>query len=224
MSAKQDYLSSHFEKSRADVAEYAGWIEQKYARPALQKVQSSYQRHPFLSVFAAVFILLSLLPVAIYMQVTLVCNTNPYGLCLFTLTLLLLLGLCVVVLVSITIALALGFILSLILLTNLLLSIFITFFLVVAYFSYKIVSAGYTDGFDSARLQILESFHALSSRVQITMNQNPPKNNAPAAGEGNVDISRSTSPNSTVIDNPEANSAVPNIEDYSTEMKLEKEY
>ncbi|KAJ4491898.1 hypothetical protein C8J55DRAFT_502382 [Lentinula edodes] len=213
MSAKQDYLSSHFEQSRADVAEYAGWIEQRYARPALQKVQSSYQRHPFLSVFAAVFILLSLLPVAIYI-----------GLCLFTLTLLLLLGLCVVVLVSITIALALGFILSLTLLTNLLLSIFITFFLVVAYFSYKIVSAGYTDGFDSARLQILGSFHALFSRVQITMNQNPPKNNAPAAGEGIVDISRSTSPNSTVIDNPEANSAVPNIEDYSTEMKLEKEY
>ncbi|KAJ3883853.1 hypothetical protein F5051DRAFT_764 [Lentinula edodes] len=213
MSAKQDYLSSHFEKSRADVAEYAGWIEQKYARPALQKVQTSYQRHPFLSVFAAVFILLSLLPVAIYI-----------GLCLFTLTLLLLLGLCVVVLVSITIALALGFILSLILLTNLLLSIFITFFLVVAYFSYKIVFAGYTDGFDSARLQILESFHTLFSRVQTMMNQNPPKNTAPAAGEGNVDISRSTSPNSTVIDNPEANSAVPNIEDYSTEMKLEEEY
>lgn len=56
------------------------------------------------------------------------------------------------------------------------------------------------------------------------MNQKPPKNTAPAAGEGNVDISRSTSPNSTVIDNPEANSAVPNIEDYSTEMKLEEEY
>ncbi|KAJ3921870.1 hypothetical protein F5877DRAFT_64587 [Lentinula edodes] len=173
MSAKQDYLSSHFEQSRADVVEYAGWIEQKYARPALQKVQSSYQRHPFLSVFAAVFILLSLLPVAIYMQVTLrSLSVHPDS------------------------TSAVG----------------------------SIIFAGYTDGFDSARLQILESFHALFSRVQTMMNQKPPKNNVPAAGEGNVDISRSTSPNSTVTDNPEANSAVPNIEDYSTEMKLEKEY
>ncbi|GAV99027.1 hypothetical protein LENED_000455 [Lentinula edodes] len=141
---------------------------------------------PIMQVFAAVFILLSLLPVAIYI-----------GLCLFTLTLLLLLGLCVVVLVSIPIALALGFILSLILLTNLLLSIFVTFFLVVAYLSYKIVFAGYTDGIGSARLQILEPFHALFSRVQTMMIQNPPKNTAPAAGEGNVDISRSTSLDST---------------------------
>ncbi|KAJ3813897.1 hypothetical protein F5876DRAFT_62762 [Lentinula aff. lateritia] len=192
MSAKQDYdyLASHFEQSRADIAKYAGWIEQKYARPALQKVQSSYQS----------------------------------GLCLFTLTLLLLFGLCVVVLVSITIALALGFILSLILFTNVLLSIFTTFFIVVAYHSYKIVFAGYTDGIGSARLQILESFHALFSRVQTMMNQNPPKNTAPAAGEGNVDVSRSISPNSTVIDNSETKSAVPNIEGYSTEMKLEEEY
>ncbi|KAJ3854537.1 hypothetical protein EV368DRAFT_63197 [Lentinula lateritia] len=178
MSAKQDYdyLASHFEQSRADIAEYAGWIEQKYARPALQKVQSSYQRHPFLSVFAAVFILLSLLPVAIYMQVTSVYNANPQS------------------------------------------------HTDKKSAAVSIVFAGYTDGIGSARLQILESFHALASRVQTMMNQNPPKNTAPAAGEGNVDVSRSISPNSTVIDNSETNSAIPNIEGYSTEMKLEEEY
>ncbi|KAH7876904.1 uncharacterized protein C8R40DRAFT_1168831 [Lentinula edodes] len=201
MSAKQDYLSSHFEQSRADVVEYAGWIEQKYARPALQKVQSSYQRHPFLSVFAAVFILLSLLPVAIYMQVTLRSlsvhpdSTSAVG--------------------SVRCGSCVHYNCVGVRLYPLINSL---------NQSLAIVFAGYTDGFDSARLQILESFHALFSRVQTMMNQKPPKNNAPAAGEGNVDISRSTSPNSTVTDNPEANSAVPNIEDYSTEMKLEKEY
>ncbi|KAJ4478344.1 hypothetical protein J3R30DRAFT_3480621 [Lentinula aciculospora] len=211
--SQQDRLSSHFEQSRADVNEYATWIEQQYARPAFQKMQWYYQRQPLLSAFATVFILLGLPPVVIYI-----------GLCLFALTLLLLSALCVVAVVSATIALALGSILLVVLLTNLLLSIFITLSLGAAYLSYKIIIAGYTGGISGARLQLLEFYTAFFSRVQKTNR----KFTSPAAGEGKpegtIDESPSSSPNSTVIVDVDNSESLANIEDRSAEMNLEEQY
>ncbi|KAJ3736555.1 hypothetical protein DFJ43DRAFT_1036359 [Lentinula guzmanii] len=226
MSAKQptqkasphQYLSSQFEQSRTDVTKYAAWFEQKYARPALQKMQSYYREHPLVSIFAAVFMLLSLLPIATYI-----------GLCLIILISLLVSALCAVVVVFTTIALALGSILLLVVLTNLLLSIFVTFFLVAAYFSFKIASACYQDGFNAARLQFIEFYDAFFSRVQTTVDQKSSQHSTSASGEAIIheahEGSRSSSPDSTVIVNSSGtNDGTPNVENPSTAMKFEEEY
>ncbi|KAF9076874.1 hypothetical protein BDP27DRAFT_705111 [Rhodocollybia butyracea] len=95
--SQQDELSSQFYRSRADVTQFMEWIDQQYTRPALKKTQLSFQKHPVPSVFAAVFTILSIAPVSIYI-----------GLCVFSLALLLLSALSVVILVFFAVASLLG--------------------------------------------------------------------------------------------------------------------
>ncbi|KAJ3840702.1 hypothetical protein F5878DRAFT_723526 [Lentinula raphanica] len=120
-------------------------------------------------------------------------------------------------------------ILLLVVLTNLLLSIFITFSLVAVYFSFKVALAGYTDGLRGARQQIVEFYHAFFSRVHAVANHSPKHDTTSAVRAATVDQSledsRSSSPDSTVIvNNSETNGGEPNAEKRSSEMKLEEQY
>ncbi|KIK67918.1 hypothetical protein GYMLUDRAFT_36727 [Collybiopsis luxurians FD-317 M1] len=188
--SREHYLSSHFEQSREQVTGYAKWTEHTYVRPALTRIQALYQANPIISVFVAVFAALSIFPVFLYL-----------GLCLLSLVILLVFALSTVVFLFATITLTLGSILTLILLANIILSIFVICSLTGAYIAYKVTFACYKEGLSGARTQIIalyetfcsafdakKSNHSLSSSVHDVDEQKHSK-----ASDNN------SSPDSTVI-------------------------
>lgn len=110
---------------------------------------------------------------------------------------------------------------SLILLVNLILSIFITFSLASTYILCKIVLAGYTDGITGARLQIISFYHVFLSGFHaesygLGKSSADSRLSDDAGTSEHFEGSEASSPDSTVIiDSPDSHNAT-KAEDDST--------
>lgn len=56
-------LASYFDKSAAVVRSNFAWFERQFAKPAIVYSVASFEAHPFMSTFLAIFTFLSLLPI-----------------------------------------------------------------------------------------------------------------------------------------------------------------
>ncbi|KAF5390567.1 hypothetical protein D9757_002609 [Collybiopsis confluens] len=190
----EDYLSSNLQQSQSKVTGFTRWIEQNFARPALEHGLALYEAHPFLSAFAAVFALLSVLPVSIFL-----------GVCLSVLAFLVVSALSAVFILFVVTMLAFGCILLLVLLVNAFVSVFIVFSLASTYVSYKVAFSFYNGGLGGARTQIIELYKTIAS---IPHERSSDKSSNPKAEDDekqeHSDASETSSPDSTVIiDNTE---------------------
>ncbi|KAG6902716.1 hypothetical protein C0995_012380 [Termitomyces sp. Mi166 len=68
---EDDDMYSYFNKSISAVQEHADHFEQVYARPALRTSQAFFDEHPIAATFIAIFVFLSIVPVATFLGLSL---------------------------------------------------------------------------------------------------------------------------------------------------------
>ncbi|KAF5361383.1 hypothetical protein D9758_006196 [Tetrapyrgos nigripes] len=181
----QEQLSSYFARSASSVHGYADRFEQDYARPAIDTSNAFFIEHPIFSVFLFSFVVLSLLPIGLFI-VFCACAILTFTI----------LAICFIISSSVIVGLFALFFLTCSLLLILCFSLFLTAALFLAYISYRLFISVRTKGmkgvygWGSETISYLWPLRipALPSRSNVRPTNKPMSRRAQPISSGSDDI------------------------------------